>query len=254
MRVRVLGCSGGVGANLRTTSLLIDDDILLDAGTGVGDLSLDAMRQIRHIFLTHSHLDHTAYIPLLVDSVFGTTQIPLTVHAQAVTLKALREHIFNNVIWPDFSRLPTVNDPVMRYQEMSPGEIRDMSGRRLEMITVNHVVPGVGYRLEAGGRALAFSGDTSTNDNFWNVLNSRPPTDVLIVEAAFANKDSGLARVAGHYCPDLLAADLAKLNRSTDVYISHNKPGDEQIIFAECQAAIGSHRVHRLTGGEEFTL
>lgn len=239
---------------MRTTSLLVDDDILLDAGTGVGDLTLEAMRRIRHVFLTHSHLDHITCIPLLVDSVFDTTLTPLTIHGQSATLKALRDHIFNNVIWPDFSRLPTAQKPVMRYQEMAPGEIRDVGGRRFEMIAVNHVVPGVGYRLEAGGRALAFSGDTTTNDNFWNVLNSHAPTEVLIVEAAFANKDRELARVAGHYCPEMLAQDLAKLQQSTDVYISHNKPGEEKIIFAECQAAIGSHRVHRLTGGEQFTL
>ena len=41
MKFRVLGCSGGIGARARTTSFLVDDDVLLDAGTGVEDLSID---------------------------------------------------------------------------------------------------------------------------------------------------------------------------------------------------------------------
>ena len=62
MQIRILGCSGGVSANLRTTSLLVDGDVLIDAGTGVGDLSLEEMSRIQHVFLTHSHLDHIAIL------------------------------------------------------------------------------------------------------------------------------------------------------------------------------------------------
>ena len=38
MQIRILGCSGGIGPGLRTTSLLVDGTLLIDAGTGVGDL------------------------------------------------------------------------------------------------------------------------------------------------------------------------------------------------------------------------
>lgn len=58
MKVRVLGCSGGINQGVATTSFLVDDDILIDAGTGVGDLSLEEMRRIKPVFISHSHLDH----------------------------------------------------------------------------------------------------------------------------------------------------------------------------------------------------
>ncbi len=254
MEIRVLGCSGGVGAGLRTTTLLIDEDILIDAGTGVGDLSLEAMVRLRHIFLTHSHLDHIASIPLLVDSIFDRIEQPIVIHGQEATLRALREHIFNNVIWPDFARLPHPERPVISYETMAPGETRTVDGRTLEMIPVNHVVPGVGYRVSGPSGVLAFSGDTTTNDSFWAALNAHDRLDVLIVEAAFTNADEQLCREAGHYCPSMLAEDLVKLRHDPQVYITHNKPGEEDEIFAECLAAIRSHTIHRLSGGKVFAL
>ena len=147
MKIRILGCSGGVGQGLRTTSLLVDEDILIDAGSGVGDLSLDEMAAVRHIFLTHSHLDHIAYIPLMLDSIFEERAEPLVVHGQAVTLEALQKHIFNWVIWPDFARLPSTDRPVLRYETMAPGQVMDMGGRSFEMIPVEHaegLVVGLG--------------------------------------------------------------------------------------------------------------
>lgn len=254
MEVRILGCSGGVGAELRTTTLLIDKDILIDAGTGVGDLSLTEMARIRHIFLTHSHLDHIACIPLLVDTLFDQIDEPITIHAQQATIDALKAHIFNNVIWPDFARLPNAEQAVMRYEVMAPGEKWASQDREIEMISVNHIVPGVGYRVENATSVFAFSGDTTTNDNFWATLNRYDKLDLLIVETAFTNAEIGLCRQAGHYCADLLAQDLAKLKHKPRIYISHNKPGFEAQILSECGAAITDHEIHSLNGGTRFKL
>lgn len=254
MELKVLGCSGGVGGQLRTTTLLIDDDVLIDAGTGVGDLDLNEMASIRHIFLTHSHLDHITSIPFLVDSIFDKIKDPIIIHGLEATLDALKTHIFNNVIWPDFSRLPNADNPVMKYQVMQPGDIIEINKRKIEMIEVNHIVPGAGYRVESESGAFAFSGDTTTNDTLWSTLNNYSKLDLLIVESAFANEDVTLCHLSGHYCADLLAPDLAKLNHPADIYISHNKPGSEGLIFGECQKAITSHTIHALSAGHRFTV
>ena len=254
MRIRVLGCSGGIGVGLRTTSLLVDDDILIDSGTGVGDLTLEEMAGIRHIFLTHSHLDHIAGIPLLVDSIFDRIETPITIHAQAPTLEALRAHIFNWVIWPDFTRLPTAQEPVLCYELMTPGSTLQLADRSIESIPVQHIVPGVGYRLSAGGKSFAFSGDTSSNDSFWAALNHHDNLDLLIVECAFANDSLELSRLAAHYCPSLLAADMAKLTHQPAVHLTHLKPGSEDAIFSECRTALAGRDPQRLFGGEVFTL
>ena len=254
MKIRILGCSGGVGPGLRTTSLLVDEDILIDAGSGVGDLTLEEMAAVRHIFLTHSHLDHVAFIPLMLDSIFEQRAEPLVVHGQAATIEDLQRHIFNWTIWPDFASLPSSERPVLRYEIMAPGQVMDMGERSFEMIPVAHAVPAVGYRVACPSGVLAFSGDTSTNDSFWAALNAHERLDVLIVETAFCNADLTISQLAKHYCPSLLAADLKKLKHRPEIYITHNKPGEEKIIYAECIAALGEEKLHRLISGEVLTL
>ena len=254
MRIRILGCSGGIGAELRTTSLLIDNDILIDAGTGLGDLTLDEMARIRHIFITHSHLDHIAGIPLMADSIFGEIDRPVQVHASAETIEALQQHIFNWVIWPDFTELPSADRGVLQYRPMAHNEVRDIEGRRIRMIPVNHIVPGVGYAVESEGRVVAFSGDTTSNDSLWEALNAYANLDVLLIECAFPNQEHALCRMARHYCPDLLAADLKKLRHRPTVYISHLKPGAEEQIERECRDLLQDHTLRRLFGGDLIQL
>ena len=254
MHIKILGCSGGIGANLRTTSFLIDDDIIIDAGTGLGDLPLNQMTDIRHIFLTHSHMDHIAALPLLADSMFGVHDEPIVVHAQEKTIKALKTHIFNWVIWPDFSELPNRDRPCIRFNVMNPGEIVSIRKREIQMIAVNHTVPGVGFAVNNQRNTVAFSGDTTTNDSLWERLNSYDRLDLLFVESAFANHDLEISRVSKHYCPQLLAADLARLKHRPQIWLTHFKPGEEDLIYQECVEALPDFSVNRLSGGELFKL
>lgn len=254
MRVKVLGCSGGIGAGLRTTSLLVDDDVLIDAGTGVGDLSIAELRRIRHVVLTHSHLDHVACLPLLIDTIFDVLNEPLSIHGRVETLDALKSHVFNWVIWPDFSVLPNVRHPSMCYRPLAPGGVLELGGRRLRMVEVNHTVPGVGYILDAGDEVLAFSGDTAANDSFWTALNALPRLDTLIVETAFANANRELAWLARHYCPETLAQDLKKLRHEPEIFITHLKPGAEAVIMAEVREALPGRAVSALEPGQLIEL
>lgn len=254
MRIRILGCSGGIGEDLHTTSLLVDEDILIDAGTGVGNLTLAEMAGVRHIFITHSHLDHIAGIPLMVDSIFGQIHEPIVIHASAETITALRKHIFNWVIWPDFTQLPTAEHGVIRYEPMSPYEVVTLVARQIRMIPVNHVVPGVGYAIESAGRVAAFTGDTTTNDSFWAALNDYASVEVLIAECAFANQEQDLCRKAYHYCPDLLAADLGKLRHRPRTFLTHLKPGAEAQIEHECRELLQGLDLRRLFGDDLIQL
>jgi len=254
MDLRVLGCSGGIGADMSTTSLLVDEDILIDGGTGLSELTLDEMARIRHIFVTHSHLDHIAGIPMLVDSIFERIDQPLVLHARAETIQVLKDHIFNWHVWPDFSCLPSADKPALRFEVMQPGEKIGIGVRSVEMIGVNHVVPAAGYRVQNGVGSFAFSGDTTSNDSFWEALNRHEKLDLLIVESAFADEDRELSSKARHYCPQLLAEDLEKLRHSPRLYLTHLKPGSEEIILEQCRSSIRDLPVQRLCGGDRFKL
>lgn len=254
MELRVLGCSGGIGVGLSTTSLLVDDDIVIDAGSGLGQLSLNEMAAIRHVFITHSHLDHLTHLPFLLDCMFERIKQPIVVHAEPATLQALRQHIFNWIIWPDFTKLPSEDAPVLAFQSMVPGDVETVGGRDIEMIRVNHVVPGVGYRVSSATGSFAFSGDTTTNDTFWQALNSHDRLDLLLVEVAFGDGDHLTAGKAKHYCPLTLAQDLVKFKQSAEIYLTHLKPGHEHIIVQQVQQHLPDRTIKVLKGNEVFTL
>ena len=254
MRVRVLGCSGGIGGSLRTTSLLVDDDILVDAGTGVGDLSLEALARIDHIFVSHSHLDHVTSIPFLVDTVCWMRKGPITVYGIRETLDILREHIFNWKIWPDFTQIPDPQHPFMVWREIRPGQAVELRGRRVTAIPANHTVPAVGYALETPRASLVYTGDTTTNDALWGVVNGMPNLKYLIIETAFSNKERDVARLSKHLCPDLLAQELEKMRARPDVFITHLKPGEGALTMREVQQAAGRWRPRMLENNQEFLL
>jgi ribonuclease BN (tRNA processing enzyme) len=252
MKLRILGCSGGIGGNFRTTSLLLDHDVLIDAGTGVGDLSLAEMCVIDHVFVTHSHLDHIACLPLLVDSVGFMRDKPLTIHATEETLTILKEHVFNWEIWPDFSQIPSLHQPILRYESIALGETVDMGGRKITPLPANHVVPAVGFRIDSGKTSLVFSGDTTTCDALWEVVNHIGNLEYLIVETAFSNAEKELAVVSKHLCPSLLAEELGKLKLSPKIYITHLKPGEVELTMQEISESVQKHVPKMLQNGQVF--
>ena len=255
MKIEILGCSGGVAQGLRTTSMLINDRVLIDAGTGVGDLTLDKLMGIEHVFLTHAHLDHIAGLPLFADTIFQRLlEKPLTIYARRETLDALRAHIFNDVIWPDFSQLPNPQTPVIRYQEIADNQRLEFEDFIVRAVDVVHAVPALGYCVESANGVFAFSGDTTTNESLWPVLNEYHDLSILMIEVSFPNSMEDLARRSGHYCPKTVVQDLARLDHSPEIWVTAMKPGSEDIIFNEVSLALPNRSLKRLFSGDTFTL
>ena len=251
MKLRVLGCSGGIGGrHLRTTSLLVDRDVLIDAGTGVGDLSIPELAVIDHVFLTHSHLDHIAALPSMIDTVADRRNKPLIVYGSKAVLTILRNHIFNWAIWPDFSEIPSADKPFLRFQPLELFETVELDGRRFTPLPVDHTVPAVGYRLDSGNGSLAFSGDTGVCDAFWQALNRISNLQHLIVECAFSNREERLAELSKHLCPKILASELQKLERDCEIYITHLKPGQIELTMEELESCLGDYRPRMLQNNQ----
>jgi ribonuclease BN (tRNA processing enzyme) len=253
MKVRILGCSGGIGGrDLRTTSILVDDDILVDCGTGVADLSIAELAKIDHVFITHSHLDHIASLPLLIDTVGDMRQKPLIVHATDATLEILRNHIFNWAIWPDFSEIPTEDAPFLRYESLRVGESVEIGARKITPLPANHTVPAVGYQLDSGAASLVFSGDTGPCPELWRTVNKIPNLKYLIVETAFSNRERQLAKISLHLCPEMLAEELANLQHAVEIFITHLKPGQSELTMREVLEAIGELKPSMLQNNQVF--
>lgn len=251
MKLTVLGCSGGIGGALsRTSSFLVDEDILLDCGTGVGDLTLDALRAVDYVFVTHAHLDHIASIPLMIDSVGESRHFPLTVYGSPETLRILRAHIFNWLIWPDFTAIPSRHRPFLRLQPIKVGESVRLGERAITALPAHHTVPALGYCLDSGAGKLVYTGDTTYCKPLIDVLNRLSDLRHLIVETAFADEQHGLALASRHLSPALLATMLDELEVSPQVYISHLKPGAGERIMAQIARRGGALRPRALVQGE----
>lgn len=255
MRVEVLGCSGGIGgAGVMTTSLRVDHDILIDCGTGVGGLSLDELASIDHIFLTHAHFDHIAMLPMLLDMVGDLRDRPLTLHACAGTLEALRTHVFNWKIWPDFTTIPLAAKPVLSLSTMEAGESLMLGGREVIAIPAQHAVPALGFVLGGGQGKLAFSGDTTLSPEQLAALNQIPGLRYLLLETAFPESQRGLAEASRHLSPSMLHAILDELKADPEVFITHLKPAYADTIAREVLAYQGRLKLEILGPGRVFEL
>jgi ribonuclease BN (tRNA processing enzyme) len=255
MKIRVLGCSGGIGGrHLRTTSFLVDHDILIDAGTGVGDLAIAELAQIDHVFITHSHLDHTACLPFIVDTVGEMRNRPLTVHATAATLEILRAHLFNWSTWPDFSEIPSADKPYMVFSTIEIEQAVEIDGRRIIPLPADHTVPAVAYQIDSGKHSLVFSGDTGPCPELWQSVNKIRNLKYLVIECAFSDREKKLALMSKHLCPSLLMEELTNLQRDAEVFITHLKPGQIELTMQEIEDCVGEFRPRMLQNNQLFEL
>lgn len=258
MKFHVLGCSGAIAAGCRTTAFLLDDDVLIDAGTGVGDMTLEALARIEHILITHSHLDHVLSIGLLADSVMRIRRArgrgPIRVHALPETLAALRTHIFNGVIWPDFTRLPSAEQPVLQFVPIAVGERLMLGGKTVEVLSAEHTVPAVGFAVDGGTAGWwVYTGDTGPNPALWRRLEGMKVAH-LVIETAFGDDERQLARISRHLSPTALGRELAQLAGCVDVHITHIKPGELDSVMAEIARLGTGHRVTALAMGQVMGL
>jgi ribonuclease BN (tRNA processing enzyme) len=263
--IRVLGCHGSIAARCHTTSFLLDDDILIDAGSGVGELRLDELARIDHILLSHSHLDHILSVPLLADSVIklrmgpgGLPDLrPIQVHGLPQTLEAIKAHILNGVIWPDFSRLPSAAHPILTLHPFNIGDVLTFPShngepdRTVHVLPARHTVPGVGFGVETPQGLWIYSGDTGPNPDLWKLLAGQRIAQ-LVIETAFGNEEAHLAEISGHLSPQSLAKELAQLEGQVSVYITHPKPGEVPAVLSQIRALDTQHRIEPLREGQRF--
>jgi cAMP phosphodiesterase len=225
VKLQVLGCHGGELPSCRTTCFLVDEVLALDAGALTSTLTLDQLCKVYHILVGHSHFDHIKDLPLLADLVIGRRDAPVTIHASRECAKALRDYMFNNALWPDFTRIPTRKDPVLRIKPFRAGSRFQVGRYSVQSIPVHHPVESCGFVVSDGQTSMAMSGDTGPTDKLWKVLNGVKDLKVLLLETSFPNALQELADLSGHLTPHTLQGELAKFQRNgTDVLLYHLKP------------------------------
>jgi len=260
MNLRVLGCSGSNFPGQHLTSFLIDDTILLDAGSVTSSLDLAAQARIEHIFVTHSHLDHIKDILFLADNLieFFTTQnrAPVQIHGLPEVLDAIAAHLLNDTIWPDFTVIPQ-DSPVLTYAPMQPGIPVVIGDISVVTFPVNHAKAASGFVLSQGDGThnIAYTGDTGPCDAWWRFCDALPFTlNYLITEASFPSDMETLATVSKHLTPKLLRAELDKLRAKPEILIYHMKAPFAVQIQKELGVALANLSYHLLQEHESIIL
>lgn len=254
MNIRILGCSGGACGDLRSTALQVDDSVLVDCGTGVGDLTLQEMARIRDVFLTHSHLDHVLFLPLLSDAALALRDGPLIVHALPETITALRTHVFNGILWPDYTRLPTPEQPYIRLQPLALGESLALPGGSITALPARHTVPAVGYLIDSGKASFAFSGDTTFCETFWDTLNRVENLKYVMMETTMRDSDSAIAERSCHTTPSILMRGISRLTRAAQILVTHIEPDKVAEVRAEIAALAEKFKPHFVMRNETYAL
>jgi ribonuclease BN (tRNA processing enzyme) len=259
MEFRVLGSFGGDSPECRMTSFLIDGTVVVDAGAITRALTIDEQRQIRHVLISHTHMDHTATLPFLIENIFGTHPEPVSIYCSKRVLGAVRRHLFNNDTWPDFTRIPDHLEPSVRFEEIvaeEPFTIRALPSGALEImaIPVHHIVPTTAFLLRQGGSSVIFTSDTGPTERVWEIANETDDLTAVITECSFPNRLQAVADISRHLTPATLAGELAKLERDIQVLVYHFKPPYIDELRSELGAASLPHPVEELVQDRVYTF
>jgi len=255
MRIQVLGCSGAELPNKNMTGFLIDGDLLLDAGTIGEALPKSAQWKIRNILVTHPHLDHIKAVPFFLDNIVTAERDQhVTLYSDPRVIKALKEHLFNGLIWPDFTKIPSVENRMLTLKDIPIEKPFEVDSYEVTAFKVNHTTPAVGYLLKnSEGKKLLYTGDTGPTKSIWQALGNGS-VHGLIVEVSFHNGLTDRAIISGHLTPELLGKELAKVGALPErIFITHSKPGHKDII-AEELADLGMDNIELLEDGQILVL
>ncbi len=251
MKLKVLGCYGGNIPGHGMTSLLLNDTVALDAGWVSGALSLKEQEKVKDIFISHSHLDHTCTLPFLIDNNFSAPGFSLRIYAIPEVVASMKNHLFNNHTWPDFTSLPNDLTPVLKLVEVRPEEPVVVNGLTIRPVPVSHIVPTTGFIVEDRKSTIAFSSDTGPTHRFWDIVNGLKNLKAVITETSFPNELQDLAQISGHLTPATLDAELEKLKKDVPVYLYGGKPKHLKTIRKQV-AALKRKRLTLLEQGRTY--
>ena len=273
MRVKVLGCHGGETPKHKTTCFLIDERVTIDAGAICRSLELDEQMAIDHMLISHSHMDHVKDLALMADQVIGRRQRPIVLHCGPETAETLRSSYFNNYLWPDFTRIPTSDDPVMqivthaandtfRIRLNAPGEEKAVAEAKgplgdneldVTYIPVTHPVESMAMIVRGKTGSILYSSDTGPTKALWKKVNKEENLRGMFIELSFPDHMQALADVAGHFTPQTLKKELEKIEgrEKIPLFIYHLKPSFYDQTRDEIEA-LKLKNMHLVDLGDEF--
>jgi cAMP phosphodiesterase len=254
MRIKVLGAFGSEGRGQRPSAFLVDDRVLVDAGSVGGALSVDEQVEIEHALLSHAHLDHVVGLAFLTDTLAMVgARRPITACSVAPVVDVLRTHAFNDVLWPNFCAIPSSERSILQFRSLAEDAESLVGSLHVTPIVVDHAVIAAGYLIRDGDTGFVYSGDTGPTSRIWQLAREMRGLKAIVVETAFPNRLDGLARASGHLTPEMLRREIDKMPQDVPIWVFHIKPQVHEET-AEELAAIDPARIHILEQGKTYTV
>lgn len=237
MQVKIIGGHGGVTKNYHATSFLIDESLLIDAGSVASGLDIHSQLKIDHILLSHTHLDHTKDLAFICDNCFGLKGKPFEVYCHETVHKAVKNHLFNDIIWPDFSVLPTKENPTINFNNISAEKELILGQYKVTPVHVNHPVEvpkqALGFIIEKNNKSIIFTQDTAPTERIWEVGKKLDNLVAIFCEVSFPNHLQGVADLSDHHTPQTIKEELKKMPEKVPVYLAHLKPNYQEQLIQE---------------------
>lgn len=256
MELRVLGCHGGQTNEHRTSAFLVDGRLGIDAGALTSELTLAEQKKVRAVLVSHCHMDHIRDLATLADTRCQSGGPTIVLAGTVETIAALKTHYFNDLLWPDFTKIRTrTNGPTIRYLVMRPEREVEIAGYQVRAVLVHHTVESAGFIVRRGRSSFAYSGDTGPTDRLWKLLEGVGDLKALVMEVSFPNAQQALATISGHHTPRTLEVELLKLGdrKGLPILLFHIKPSFERAVLREL-SRIRGRNLTILSPGDTFIL
>jgi len=228
-----LGCYGSDLENKKCISMQITPSTVIDTGSLMSSLDIPQLLEIKNVIITHSHFDHIKNLPIFADFMLSLGNHVFTVYTTEKIMSEIKTHILNDLIWPDFTKLPSKSKPTINFQPVEFEKPFSLDGIEFLPIEVNHLVESIGFIIRKNDCSIAYSGDTFICDNFVNHVNDEPTVKAVCWETSFPNRLENIAVASKHLTPALLEKELLKLKRKNEVHTFHLKPNLENEIIED---------------------
>jgi len=253
MRVELLPSSTPPSDLQFLVSFLVNDVVAIDAGA-LGILAdLRRQRRVRHVFVTHEHLDHIATLPIFLENVYEPGPDCVELLASRQVLDFLHGDMFNGRVWPDFIDLSQVNDAFVRTTAIAPLRAIERAGLTFTPVPVSHGVETLGLVVDDGRTAVAFPSDTGPTNQFWEHLAGVERLTTVFLESSFPRSHGDLADRTGHLSTATFAAEIRKLPGAIRWIVVHRKARYADEIAREIDG-LGLDNVEFVRPGEVYEL
>ena len=222
MKVKIVGGFGGPAPGKRCTSILVNDELLLDLGAASVGMSESEKKKLKHIFLSHVHLDHIKELPHLCDDLKRLGRKSVDLHCNQFTESSLRTHVFNNILYEDITDTGTGD---LTFHNIASEKEAQVGEYRVVPISVNHPCDAYGFIIKKGNDMVVFTMDTGSCFKIWDVVKKQKENlKGIFFDLSFPNKLHQVALASGHHTSETIAQEIKLMPANAPLYSIHVKP------------------------------